>query len=236
MSIRSVAICAATGALLAAHITPAVAQRSSGQGGGHGADAAISVRAGTLGFGVEVSTLLMSHVGIRVGGNYFSVTKNNLNQSNVSYNIKAKLQSFTALLDLYPGARGSFHLTGGLITNPADITGTGVSSGGTFNINNHLPRYTSSQVGTLSAEAKFKSAEPYVGLGFGTAASKHGGLGFVFDLGAAIGKPIISLSSTGAATNPGLQSDLNAQIATTQKSANKLVAYPLIALGLIIKF
>ncbi len=234
MSIRSVAICAVSGALLAANITPAVAQRSSSQGESHGADAAISVRAGTLGFGVEVSKLLMSHVGIRVGGNYFSVTKDSLKQSNVAYNVKAKLQSFTALLDLYPGARGSFHLTGGLITSPVDITGTGASSGGNFTINHTT--YSSAAVGTLTGEAKFKSAEPYVGLGIGTAASKHGGLGFVFDLGAAIGKPKISLSSTGAATNAALQSDMNAQIATTQTSANKLFAYPVMALGLSYKF
>lgn len=234
MSIRAAVLCIAGGALLSTHLNAAVAQGSSGQGGGRGADAALSIRAGTLGAGVEFSKLLVSHVGIRVGANYFSVTKDSLSQTNVSYDIKVKLQSFTALLDLYPSARGSFHLTGGLITSPAKVTGTGRPTGGTFNINNHT--YTPSEVGTLTAEAKFGSVEPYVGLGFGTAASKHGGLGFVFDIGAAIGKPTISLTATGAATTPGLQSDLNAQIATTQTDANKLVAYPVIALGLSFRF
>ena len=167
--------------------------------------------------------------------NYFSVSKDSLNQTDISYDVKVKLQSFAALLDLYPSARGSFHLTGGVITDPAKVTGTGRPTGnGTFKINNNT--YTSAQVGTLSAEAKFASAEPYVGLGFGTAASKHGGLAFAFDLGAAIGKPKISLSSTGAATNPALQSDLNAQIVTTQKDADKLVAYPVLTLGLMYRF
>ncbi|MGH7593301.1 MAG: hypothetical protein ACRELE_05555 [Gemmatimonadales bacterium] len=230
MPIRSAAVCIVGGALLAGHITTAMAQSESS----HGSDAGVSIRVGTLGLGVELSKLLTSHIGIRVGGNYFSLTKNSLNQTDVTYDAKLKLQSFSGLLDLYPGARGSFHLTGGVISSPLKITGTGTPTGGNFTINGNS--YSAAQVGVLTGEAKFASAEPYVGLGVGTAASKHGGVGFVFDLGAAIGKPTISLTSTGAASNPNLQRDLTAQIATSQKSADKLVAYPVIALGLMVKF
>lgn len=226
---RAVTLCFATGALLALQAAPVLAQQS-----GHGSDIGVSLRAGTLGGSLEISKLLVSHVGLRVGGDYFSLTKNSLKQTDVTYSAKLKLQSFEALLDLYPGARGSFHLTAGLITNPLKITGTGTPSGGTFDINHHT--YTSSQVGTLTGEAKFSSALPYLGLGFGTAASKHGGVGFVFDLGAAIGKPKISLTASNASSTPGLQNDLDAQIASTQKDANKLVAYPVLSLGLMIKF
>jgi hypothetical protein len=234
MSVRVASTCIVAGALLAMHLTPGVAQRSNVQGGGHGSDFGLSLRAGTLGGGIEISKLLTSHLGLRVGGNYFSLTKNSLNQSDVTYDAKLKLQSFDGLLDLYPGARGSFHLTGGVISSPLKVDGTGTPTGGNFRFNGNS--YTAAQVGTLTGEAKYSGALPYVGLGVGTAASKHGGVGFVFDLGAAIGKPKISLTSTGASGNAQLQSDLTAQVATTQKSVNKVAAYPVLSLGLMIKF
>lgn len=230
MSIRTAALCLASGALIAAHATPAVAQQSS-----HGSDFGVSLRAGTLGGGIEISKWLVNHIGARIGVNYFSLSRDSIKQTDVNYDVHIKLTSFDALVDLYPSARGSFHFTAGLITNPAKVTGTGRPTGsGTFTLNNHV--YTAGQVGTLTGEAKFAGAEPYLGLGFGTAASKHGGVSFIFDLGAAIGKPKISLTATGAASNPTLQSDLNAQIVTTQKDADKLWAYPVLALGLMIKF
>jgi hypothetical protein len=233
MSIRASAVSVVVGALLAAHLNPAVAQRS-GPSDSHGSDIGVSLRAGSLGGGIEISKLLVSHVGVRVGANYFSLNKDSLTAKNLSYSAKLKLQSFTGLLDLYPSPRGSFHLTAGVISDPLKITGTGKPTGGSFKING--TNYTPAEVGTLTAEAKFASALPYLGLGFGTAASKHGGVSFVFDLGAAIGKPTVSLTASNATAGSQLQSDLNAQIATTQTSANKLVAYPVLALGLMIKF
>jgi hypothetical protein len=234
MSFRFASTCIVAGALLAMHLTPVTAQRSNGQGGDHGSDFGVSLRAGTLGAGIELSKLLVSHVGIRVGANYFALDKDSLTAKDVNYDAHLKMQSFSALLDLFPSPRGSFHLSAGVITDPLKITGSGNPQGGTFEINHHT--YTANQVGTLTAEAKFKSALPYVGLGFGTPASKHGHVSFVFDLGAAIGKPTVSLTSTGAATNPTLQSDLTQQTQTTQTSANKLKAYPVLALGLMFKF
>jgi hypothetical protein len=232
MSIRSASTCIVAGALLAMQVAPAMAQRSNSQGGDHGSDIGISLRAGTLGGGIELSKLLVSHVGIRVGANYFSLTRDSLTSKDVSYSAKLKMQSFTGLLDLYPSPRGSFHLSAGVVSDPLKITGTGIPTGGNFKIGDNT--YSPAQVGTLTAEAKFKSALPYVGLGFGTAASRHGGVGFVFDLGAAIGKPTVSLTASNTST-PGLQADLAKQITSTQTSANKLKAYPVLALGLMIK-
>ena len=234
MSIRPAALFVVTGVLLAGPLSSVTAQGPTGQGGQRSSDVAIGVRAGLLGVGGEVSKLLTSHVGVRVGANFFSYTLKGQKQNNIAFDGDAKWQSFTALLDLYPSPRGSFHLTAGLVTNPVKATVTGVPTSGGFEINNHT--YTAAQVGTLTGTGKFGSVLPYVGLGVGTAASKHGGLGIVFDLGAAIGKPIIGLSASGAASNAQLLSDLNAQIATTQKDLNKVPVYPVLALGLIYRF
>jgi hypothetical protein len=108
-----------------------------------------------------------------------------------------------------------------------------VPTGGTFEINHHS--YASSQVGVLEGEGKFHDLSPYAGLGFGTAA-RGGHFAFVFDLGVAFGRPKISLTASGAASNQQLQSDLNAEIQEAQEDANKLPGYPVISLGLMYRF
>ena len=201
----------------------------------HHTDASVDFRVATTGFGGEVAKLLTGHVAARVGGSFFSVNTTK-SQSDISYDASLKLHTFSALIDLSPSRRGSFHVTGGLVTNPLTISATGQpSSSGTFKINGTT--YTSSQVGTLTAEGKFPGASPYAGLGFGTPASHGGALKLLFDLGAVIGKPRILLTSTGAASNPQLASDLQAQEAKTQHDVRKyLKVYPVVSLGLGYRF
>jgi len=195
---------------------------------------AVTLRAGTQGIGGEVSKLVVPHVGIRVGGEFFSLNASHT-QTDISYQFSFKLHSFNALVDLYPGAHGSFHFTAGVATNPLTATGTGEPSGsGTFSINNH--NYTAGQVGTLTAGLKFSSAAPYLGLGFGTPANKKGGLFLAFDLGVRIGKPTFTLSATGASGNAQLASDLTAQQNKSQTDVNKLFGWPVIALGIGYRF
>lgn len=234
MSVRVAVAFVTTGVLLAGSLSPIAAQKSPGQSDKHASDFAISVRAGTLGGGVELSKLLVSHVGLRVGVNYFTLKDHGQKLGDNAFDLTVDFRAITALLDLYPGARGSFHLTGGLITAPVKISGPAQSGTTSYKINDRT--YTSSQVGTLTVAGKFASAEPYLGIGFGTAASKHGGLGFVFDLGVAIGKPTLSLTSTSAATNTQLQSDLNAEVAKRQSDADKVPGWPVLAFGLMFRF
>jgi hypothetical protein len=200
----------------------------------HHSDAAIGLRVGTPGFGLEASKLLTPHLGARVGGNYFKLTKSQ-SQSDISYDASLTLQGVTALIDFFPARRGSFHLSGGLMTNPLKATGTGQpAAGGSFTINGNS--YTSAQVGTLIASVKYPSASPYLGLGIGTPARGHSPLGIAFDLGVAIGKPKVELTATGAAGNPALAADLQAQQDKTQKDVEKLKVFPVLQLGLAYHF
>lgn len=192
-------------------------------------DLGIGLRVGTPGFGLEVAKLVSSHLAARVGVNYFKLSTSKT-QSDISYDATLKLQGVSAVLDLYPGRRGSFHFTGGLMTNPARVTATGQPTGGTFKINGNT--YTSAQVGTLTGIGKFPGVAPYLGLGFGTPARKAR-LAFLFDLGAAIGKAKITLNATGATSNPQLASDLRAQQDTTQRDIDKYAkVYPVLSFGL----
>jgi hypothetical protein len=222
--------------MVAALAMPLAAQGSAGGGSSsHGADVAVALRLSTLGLGLEVGKWLVPHLSARVGANTGTYNKDGQEKTDITYDIHLKLKAFEALLDLYPGARGNFHFTGGLVTNPMTITGDGVpNASGTFTINNHT--YTAAQVGVLSAIGKFPGASPYVGLGFGTPARKGGRVKFLFDLGASIGHPTISLSATNPGNNATLAADLNAQIADTQKDLDKLKVYPVLSFGLGVHF
>jgi hypothetical protein len=203
-------------------------------GGGH-KDVGIGLRIGTTGFGLEVSKLITSHLGGRVGANYFkfSTTKS---QTDVSYDASLKLQAFSALVDLYPWSRGGFHITGGIMTNPVKVSGTGQpAADGDFTINDNP--YTAAEVGTLTGEVKYPGVDPYLGIGMGTAARKDGPLGFAFDLGVAIGTAKVSLDATGAASNPALASDLQALESKTQHDVQKYAKlYPVLQFGLVYRF
>jgi hypothetical protein len=224
-------------ALLLAGAAGSLAAQGSAGGGSssHGADVAVALRLSTLGLGLEVGKWLVPHLSARVGANTGTYNKDGQEKTDITYNIHLKLKAVEALLDLYPGARGNFHFTGGLVTNPMTITGEGQpTASGSFTINNHT--YTAAQVGVLTATGKFPGASPYFGLGFGTPARKGGRVKFLFDLGASIGKPKISLTATNPGNNPTLAADLNAQIASTQKDLDKLKAYPVLSFGLAIHF
>ncbi len=203
----------------------------------HHTDASVDVRVGTTGFGVELRKLLTGHLGARVGGSFFSFSTSKA-QSDISYDASLKLHTFSALIDLFPGRRGSFHVTGGLVTNPLTITATGVpAASDSFRI--HGTEYHASDVGTLTAEGKFRGASPYLGFGFGTPANEHKALKLLFDLGAVLGKPTISLSATGAACAPGTAcgNDLQAQQAQTQHDVRKyLKLFPVLSFGLGYRF
>jgi hypothetical protein len=218
--------------LLGAGITPLAAQKSDQQ---H-LDLSLAFRVGTLGFGLELNKLLMSHLGIRVGGNYFKWSTNKTN-SGISYDVSAKLHAFSALLDLYPSGRGAFHLTGGIMTNPVTVSGTGVPDAtGNFSINGNT--YTAAQVGTLNGDVKYPDIDAYAGLGFGTPARKGGPLEFLFDIGVVIGTAKVALTGTGtAASTPPLSTDLAAQAKTTQDDLDKYAkVWPVLSFGLAYRF
>ncbi|MEP6762890.1 MAG: hypothetical protein ABJB66_01205 [Gemmatimonadaceae bacterium] len=191
----------------------------------HGADFSLGLTLGTLGIGVEANKLITSHVGVRAGLNFFNYNTTR-DEDDLSFDAKIKFKAFTGLVDLYPGARGKFHFTGGIMTNPVEFTGVGrPSASSTFKIDD--VSYTAAQVGTLNSVAKFSSVLPYVGMGIGTPANSHKGVKIMVDFGVGIGQPTLTLTATGAASNAQLAQSLKNQEAKTQTDLRKYVkAYP----------
>lgn len=212
-------------------LTPAVS-RAQADSSNH-LDLGVGVHVGTLGGGVEVNKLIFGHLGVRGEFNYFSFSLNH-SISDVQYSAKLRLETIPVLLDLYPWSRGPFHVTGGVVFNQTQLTGSGVpDASGTIKLNGDS--YTEAQVGVLSAAVKYPSSGGYFGLGFGTPARKSA-VSFTFDVGAILSKPTVSLSATNPGEIPALTTDLAAQQASTQTSVNKVRAYPVISTGILVRF
>ncbi len=211
-------------------LQPALAHQTGEAPAANQWDASLAFRFLTLGLGVEAAKLLVDMLAARAGANFFSWSTTHA-QTGISYDATIKLHGVSVLIDFYPHSRGSFHLTSGVITAPFKVSAVGKpDSGGVFKING--TRYTSSQVGTLTAEAKFPTG-PYFGLGWGTPANRGGGVSLLFDFGAVFGKPSVVLDATGAASNPQLAADLQAQQQKTQHDLRKfLKVYPVLSLGI----
>jgi hypothetical protein len=203
----------------------------------------IGVRVSTLGVGAEVSRLLGDHIGLRVGASYLKLSRNYVDDAyygnSVDWNIALKGTAFSGMLDWYPGKRGVFRLSAGAISNPGKADGVGVILvDSAYSLSSTIYR-PASVVGRLVAAGKYASVLPYVGLGFGTPASNHRGVGFICDLGVAIGRPTVTLTSTTAATttNPTLRRDLASKQAEWQTDvADKIPVYPVLSLGVAYRF
>jgi hypothetical protein len=197
-------------------------------------DLSIGVRGGTLGYGAEVGKLVTSHLGVRVAAYVFSYAREQSFEG-VQYNAQLKLRNASALVDLFPGRRGKFHLTGGVVSGTTEITGRGVPEGESFYLDDQ--EYTSAEVGALTAAVRFPRVRPYGGLGWGTPAKNSGGIGFSTDFGVVYGGPTAVLTASGAGANARLRTDLEAQRADTQEMLDQYAKfYPVVNFGFTYRF
>ncbi|MET3108733.1 hypothetical protein AAKU67_003690 [Oxalobacteraceae bacterium GrIS 2.11] len=199
----------------------------------------ISAEVGTLGAGVHLTVPLPESLSARIGFNGYRYGYTG-STSDVDYDFKLKLQTIDALLDWYPTSNSSFRLSAGLIHNGNKITSTGKPSvNGTYTINGNT--YTTAEAGVVNGEIDFRSAAPYLGLGWGNAASKEKGWGFTSDLGVVFqGSPSSNLSSSGCVASAQvctqLYSDLNVENTNLESKMNNFKYYPVIRVGISYSF
>ena len=130
----------------------------------------IAGRAGTLGIGIEATQSLIPMVNVRGGINWFNYSFDGT-KSGVKYNLDLKLKSFSALVDLHPFPLVGFRLTGGIVFNSNGLKMVSNQISGTVDIGGQT--YDTGDVGTLNGDVDFKSTAPYVGIGWGNAASSR---------------------------------------------------------------
>ena len=153
----------------------------------------------------------------------------------MNYDARAQLQGVTLLADLFPSARGRFHVTAGAVVNGPRVTASALpGSDGTITLNGHP--YTQAEFGRLTGTLSTRSVAPYFGVGLGTPARKSA-VSLVTDVGVMLGAPTLALDASGAATNPALRSDLAAQQAKTQQQISRYGrVIPVSSIGLAVRF
>lgn len=198
------------------------------------ADLSVTVRASTLGVGGEVAKLILPNVGVRVGVHTltYSIART---KRDISYDVDAKFKGMTALVDFFPSKRGTFHFTGGLMTAPVEVDGTGQPRDGTYTFNGR--DYTAAEAGTVVGDMRWPKTMPYAGLGFGTPAAGNGRTVAVLDFGVGFGAPTLGLRASSAIPGSTLAADVDAERAKLQEDFDKyLKLYPVISFGLGLRF
>lgn len=193
---------------------------------------AVSLKAGTLGAGVEVTTNIVDDLNLRLGANGYKYSMDG-EESGIYYNADLELQTFSLLAD-YHAFGGSFRITGGAVINNNELTMTGKPSvGGIFEINGVT--YTTSDVGTVDARVDFDNVVPYLGIGWGNAV-KSAGWNFTADLGVIFqGKPNSYITTTTTLTGAA-KDTLDANVAAEKKelddSLDSFEYYPVATIGI----
>lgn len=217
----------------------AVALLVAGVGESWGA-AGVTLKAGTLGVGADVTIGLTEQLNVRVGGSYFSYTFRNLADdgkgevSNVEdLDAKVDLQSASLLLDLHPW-KSPFRITGGVIIHNNEFSAT-ADTGQRVEIGDRV--YTVSDTkGTVTFENEIA---PYVGIGYGNAVRDDSRWHFALDIGVVFhGKPQVDLIAT--ANDPFVQAfldrDIERQIAESESDLKDFTMYPVFSVGISYRF
>lgn len=205
------------------------------------ADMGLGIRAGTLGGGVDFNIGMTESLALRLGYNYLTYDQT-VEDTDVRYDGTLDVSSFSALLDWHVAGSG-FRFTLGAVSNGPKIEVEGTPTGGTYTIGNNT--YTASQLGSLQGEIKIgNSVAPYVGLGYGNVVSEKHRVTFLFDLGAIYGgTPDVELRAVcGSAAPPGsplcnqIQADTQAEVQELKNEASTVEWYPVINIGIGIRF
>ncbi len=201
-------------------------------------DVGVSAEVGTLGAGLHLIVPTQDSLNVRIGFSGYNYNYNG-STSDVNYDFKLKLQTIDALLDWYP-LNGSFHLSGGFFHNGNKITSVAKPGiNGSYTINGNT--YTTAEAGTVDGNTDFRSAAPYLGVGWGNPAGKEKGWGFTSDLGVIFqGAPTSTLTSSGCAATAQicaqLYNDLSVEATNLDQKTNNFKYYPVLRVGVSYSF
>lgn len=180
---------------------------------------------GTSGVEVGVAERIGGSAGLRMSAEFLKIGRD-FESDGATYDTKLKFSSLGVYGDYFVAA-GGFRLTAGAVIGTRKATGNAVATNGSITINGSTYPAAGESVG---AEAKFPSAAPYVGIGYGHHQTSKGS-GFYLDLGVVIGKADAKLSpSAGLAAAAG-PANIAAEQQKLQDSVNKLKAYPVLKFG-----
>lgn len=196
---------------------------------------AITPRTGTLGHGADLSLPLAENLNLRVGYGRYTKTKD-VTESDVNYNGKLTLSGGMLVADWFPFG-GNFRVSAGAIKNQSKVeiaakpNGTVTFNGVTYN------------GGDIHADGKisFEKTAPYIGLGYGNATARSR-IGFFAEFGLAYQKPDATLTAncnlggTSCASDPNFANNVAAEQRELQADADDIKWFPVVQLGMSIRF
>lgn len=130
-------------------------------------------------------------------------------------------------------AGGGFRVTGGVTFNNVKAELDARGDGTAWNIGG--TSFVSSPDDRFNVTVEYPKTTPYVGIGYGHHAGDRG-WGFVFDLGASIGKPKVKETHSGPNMSLVSQADIDAEMAEVREDVGKLKVIPQISIGVNYRF
>ncbi len=194
----------------------------------------VGLKAGTLGYGAEVSWRPIGWLDIRAGANFFDYEDTG-SQAGINYDGTLALDTLY-LTGNFRFPLSPFRLTAGAVSNNNEVRLVSQAMptyelGGT---QGYLP----AEVGTLQSVTSFDGVSPYLGAGFDFTLMDR--LGLSLDFGILLqGEPQVSLTSDGSLAlivDPGFLADLESERQELENELEDMKAYPVISIGFNFNF
>jgi hypothetical protein len=198
-----------------------------------------SVHAGEVYVGLGLPGVMLGYAqpldsGVTLRGDFATLGSRSADgdEEGIRYTGTAKVQRIGLFADWFV-AGGGFRLTGGLTSNDAGLKLTAGGNGAPINIGGTT--YPTTPADRLDVVVKYPSTMPYVGIGYGHQ-SGSSGLGFVFDLGVAVGKPKVSATTQGPSLSQVSQADLDRELQELRDGVGSIKVLPQVSLGVSYRF
>lgn len=193
---------------------------------------------GTLGTGYEIRHPFGASFSGRVGFNTLNYGQR-MSRSDMNYDATVDFRSLSLIADWHPGS-SAFRVSAGLLYNGSEVDLDARPSAGSYVVNG--TSYSSSEIGSLRGSLGYRSAAPYLGIGWGYTGSRKRGWGFAADFGVLYqGSPRVNLSSVcgaglSAAQCSALQVNTEAESAQLQRDLEDSAWYPVFSVGARFRF
>ena len=206
---------------------------------------AVALRGGTFGYGADFDVGLTKSVNVRLGYNTFSLSRT-VDDTDATYDGTFKIGAASAIFDWHV-FNGGFRLSAGAVQKGPKIDVVGVpSASSTITIGGN-PYSTQTQIAKVNGTIKLgNSTAPYLGIGWGNTLDEENRVTFLFDIGAiktGTAKATLTAtcsntlaSDTCAALQTQIAPDINTEITNLEDKAKKYQWYPVINLGLGVRF
>ncbi len=208
-----------------------------------------------LGINLTAATNLDRYANLRVTGNLFKFTENNISTNGFNVDANLNLASAGLSVDVFPFPKHGLRLSPGLLFyngNGAHAT-FNVQGGTSFTLNDTTYYASSANPVMGSGNLGLNSQKPAFTLttGWGNMLPHNGGhFSFPVEMGVAfIGSPSLNIALTAGqvcdaeglncvnvATDPDVQANLQAQIAKYKSDLDPLKTYPIISAGVAYSF